>query len=491
MAKDIVERYAVFHARDLLAMRDPRTQEAQWFTNRPRFYTHAADVIAPLGQVFALTNHINHSWTSNPEVVWHDTARPLRSTSVGDVIVSHLDGTAWLVMPVGLRPLGSHESKGTGKPYFPFGIGRIMDYTELWRRYTEEIPLLAEQVTLPLALPCRHPALSHLEGRYPVEDRLPPWWQDCLKALTRRCPCLEPLLSATSREEFRRGSLDQQRWKAWRDTSCRLSGEAQRPTPCWHDAGPGLSRLLTAVLAAGERPVWLDRFVGRGTKDLPRELDLVITAHPAWWLNMANGRNWFSCMGTGPDRDLRLPGNWYDTGVVLAALVERGGDCWASEVLIARTTLRVATEDHLPVPGEQEISQTPGERPVQRVVLGRVYHNDHTAACTLLSTLEDLFEAHRLPWGCIAGSATAEMILDGSLGALDIGREPRQAAGFPYWLPADIERPAMEGQVAYLERDEQGGSGGSSKGSWTFPSFGIHACQRLRPALPSLPSDHD
>jgi hypothetical protein len=489
MEKEV--RYAVFHARDPIAMRDPQAQEAQWSTNRPRFYTHVADVVAPLGQVFALTNHIDHSWKSNHQVVWHEAAHPLRSTSVGDVIVSHLDGTAWLVMPIGLYPLWSHDTKETNKPYFPFGLWRVMDYTDVFRRYTEEIPLLAKQVTLPLALPCRHPALSQLEGRYPVEDRLPPWWQACIGAHARQCPCLEPLLRATSREEFRRGSLDQQRWKAWRSTSCRLNGEAQRPTPCWHHAGPSLSRLLAAVLPAGERPVWLDRYVGRGAKDLPRELDLVISADLAWWLNMGNGRNWLSCMGTGPDRDLRLPGNWYDTGAALAALVERGGDCWAPGALIARTTLRVATEDYLPVPVEQQVSQTLGERLTQRVVLGRVYHNDHTAACTLLSTLVELFEAHRLPWGCIAGTTTAEMALDGSLGALDIAREPQQASGFSYWLPAVIERPALEGQVAYLERDEQGGSGGSSKGSWTFPSFGIHACQRLRPALPSLPSDHD
>ncbi len=352
------------------------------------------------------------------------------------------------------------------------------------------MPLLAAQVTLPLTLPCRHPALSQLEGRYPVEDRLPPWWESCIKALTRQCPCLEPLLRATSREEFRHGSLDQQRWKSWRNTACRLSGEAQRLTPCWHHAGPSLSRMLAAVLPAGERPVWLDRYIGRGAKEMPPELDLVITAHPAWWLNMANGRNWFSCMGTGPDRDLRLPGNWYDTGVALAALVERGGDCWAPGALIARTTVRVVTEDLLAL-DEQEVSQTPSDHPLQRVVLGRVYHNDHTVACTLLSTLVDLFEAHRLPWGCIAGTTTAEMILGGSLGALDIASEPHQASGFPYWLPADIERPALEGQVAYLEPDEQAGRGGSSKGNWTSPSFGIHACQRPRPALPSLPSDYD
>jgi hypothetical protein len=122
-------------------------------------------------------------------------------------------------------------------------------------------------------------------------------------------------------------------------------------------------------------------------------------------------------------------------------------------------------------------------------VLGRVYHNDHTSACTLPSTLVDLFEKHQLPWGCIAGTTTAELCLDGSLGALDIGRVPHQASGVPYWLPVEIERPALEGQVAYLERDEQEGNAGS-KGSWTYPSFGIHTCQRPTSALPTPRNDH-
>jgi hypothetical protein len=493
------QRYAVFHAHDLRTMMRPQARAATWYTDRPRAYTHVADVEARLSQVFQLTNHIDHAWTSNPQVVWAAAGRPLRSTSVGDILLCHQDGRAWLVMPVGLEELppgsggqGSGESAaGSSHPapttqrtsHFPFGLARVVDYTELWRRYTEEIPLLAQQVTLPMALPCRHPALSQLEGRYPVEDRLPPWWEGCVDALARRCPCLEPLLRATSREEFRRGSIDQQRWRAWRRGSCRQTGEAQRPTPCWTHAGPGLSRLLAEVLATDERPRWLDRFVARGAKELPPDLDLVVTAHLSWWLNMANGRNWFSCMGTGPDRDLRLPGNWYDPGVALAALVARGDDCWTPGALIARTTLRVVTDD-LPASGETDAS----ERPTQRVVLGRVYHNDLTSACALLSSLIALFEDHRLPWGCIAGTTTAELALDGSLGALDLAREPHQASGVPYWLPADIERPALEGQVAYLERGAQENAG-SSGGRWTYPSFGVHACQRRTPAPTASSSD--
>ncbi len=97
------QRYAVYHANDLLAMLMP--QASSWYEDRSRSFTHVADVVAPLEQVFALTNHIDHSWTSNSEVVWHATNAPLRSTSVGDVIVAYESGQAWLVIPIGLQQL--------------------------------------------------------------------------------------------------------------------------------------------------------------------------------------------------------------------------------------------------------------------------------------------------------------------------------------------------------------------------------------------------
>ncbi len=97
------QRYAVYHANDLSAMAEPLT--TRWHEDRSHYYNHVADVAAPLAQVFALTNHIDHPWISNPEVVWYTTEIPLRSTSVGNVIVSYESGQAWLVMPVGLQEL--------------------------------------------------------------------------------------------------------------------------------------------------------------------------------------------------------------------------------------------------------------------------------------------------------------------------------------------------------------------------------------------------
>ena len=106
------ERYSVYHANDLHAMIAP--QGEHWHTGRSSHYTHVADVEAPLGQVFTLTNHIDHPWTDNPEVVWH-IAAPVRSTSVGDVIVSLQSSQAWLVMPFGLQELAPDHDSAAGE----------------------------------------------------------------------------------------------------------------------------------------------------------------------------------------------------------------------------------------------------------------------------------------------------------------------------------------------------------------------------------------
>src|SRR5712691_5143897 len=91
-------RFAVYHVRDIWAMLSPR--EDRWLLNQALHYRHVADVQAQqLEQVFALTNHQEESWTSHQEIVWHATDAPVRSTSIGDVIVSSQTGQAWLVMP--------------------------------------------------------------------------------------------------------------------------------------------------------------------------------------------------------------------------------------------------------------------------------------------------------------------------------------------------------------------------------------------------------
>ena len=484
------QRYAVYHANDVLEINLPPAM--RWYADKSSYYTHVADVVAPLEQIFTLTNHIDHPWTDNPEVVWLATSR-IRSTSVGDVIVSSESGKAWLVMPIGLQELppllGMHPghthtadapSVKQHKLHAPFGLSQVANYEEVSRRYVIAIPDLAQEAPLPPALPARHPLLAQLEGRYAVQDHLPPWWEGCMEVLTTACPCLNPLLSSTSQEEFRRGSIDQRRWKSWRNEQCQLT-ECRKPVPCWRGRGPSLHRIMARVLPEERRKVWLDRFVDRGDKDMSLDLDLVITSDPAWWLNMGNGRGWFSHAGTGPLRDQRLFGNWYDTGVVLAALVARGADCWTPDCLIASTTVRLVIDN---LTGAVASSDTTSSS--LRVVLGRVYHNDLTSAWNLLLSLATLFEQHKLSWGCIAGTNTSQFAQDGSLGELAIEEEARKALGVPYWLPEATERPALEGQVAYLESDER-----ASGGSWTYPLFSVNACQLLDPISNSIAQSND
>jgi hypothetical protein len=484
------QRYAVYHANDVLETNLPPAM--RWYADKAMYYTHVADVVATLEQVFSLTNHIDHPWTDNPEVVWLATSR-IRSTSVGDIIVSSESGQAWLVMPIGVQELPPLEGMYPGHVHIPgaaskkhhalhapFGLSPVANHEEVLRRYVSAIPDLAQEAPLPQTLPARHSLLVQLEGRYALQDHLPPWWHGCVESLTTTCPCLEPLVRPLSQEEFRHGSIDQRRWKPWRNAECQLT-EGQKPVPCWKLRGPGLYRIMAGVLPAESRQIWLDRFVNRGDKDIPLDLDLVITSDPAWWLIMGNGRGWYSCAGTGPLRDPRIIGNWYDTGVVLASLVVRGADCWTPDCLIARTTVRLVIDNNTDSASKNDTTESS-----LRIVLGRVYHNDLTSACNLLVSLAALFEQHGLSWGCIAGTNTAQFAQDGSLGELAIEGETRKALGVPYWLPEATECPALEGQVTYLESDEL-----ASGGSWTYPLFSVYACQLLDPITHPIAQSND
>jgi hypothetical protein len=362
----------------------------------------------------------------------------------------------------------------------PFGLSQVANYEEVSLRYISDIPDLAQEAPLPHMLPTRHPLLAQLEGRYAMQDGLPPWWEGCMEVLTAACPCLDTLMRSLSQEEFRRGSIDQQRWKRWRTAGCQLT-EEHKPVPCQKRRGPGLYWIMAGALPAQSSKAWLDRLVNRGDKDMPLELDLVITSDLAWWLNMGNGRGWSSCAGTVTTRDPRLIGNWYDTGVVLAAVVARGTDCWTPDCLIARTTVRLVIDNTI-----GSVSTNDTAESSLRVVLGQVYHNDLTSACNLLVSLATLFELHGLSWGYIAGTNTAQFAQDGSLGELAIEEEARKALGVPYWLPAATERPALEGQVAYLESNEL-----ASGGSWTYPLFSVYACQLLDPIINPLAQSND
>jgi hypothetical protein len=97
-------RYAVYHALDPMQM--ILCDATRWVANRDTHYRHVAEVDipseeGPLNQIFRLTNHFDEAWTRNSEVAWFATDPPVRSTSVGDVIVCEHTEQAWMVIPYG------------------------------------------------------------------------------------------------------------------------------------------------------------------------------------------------------------------------------------------------------------------------------------------------------------------------------------------------------------------------------------------------------
>ena len=361
------------------------------------------------------------------------------------------------------------------QPYsqFPFGLSKVESYEDTCLRYAAEAPMLSEKDPLPSSLPFRHPVLQRLEGTFPVQDAIPAWWQECVDALAQECPCIEPLLREMSREEFRRGSIEQARWKTWRALPCQHAGE-QHAVSCWRQYGPSLHWIMEKVLPADEqKKTWMDQFVSRGSKDVPQDLDLVLTSAPAWWLNMSNGRGWYSCMGSGDNRDPRMLGNWYDTGVLLAALVQREADCWSPESLIARTTVRLVWDRY---GFRDEDGALPVLPPARRLAVGRVYHNDLTSAYNLLVQLAQLFEARGHGWGCIVGTNTAQYARSGLLGPVRVEGAARRALGVVFWRPEDIEAPYLDGEAYYRELDQR-----EQDGFWAYPSLSLHPCRLHSP----------
>ena len=91
--------YAVFHVKD--------AKLTFGFGPHPKF-PDDYDLIAvvgseTLGDVFRITNHIDHPWTENEEVVFAD--EKVRSTSVGDVVLDDNKGY-WRCEPIGWKKIG-------------------------------------------------------------------------------------------------------------------------------------------------------------------------------------------------------------------------------------------------------------------------------------------------------------------------------------------------------------------------------------------------
>ena len=92
-------KFKVYHAKNMPSL----------FGSYPDFNMDNYEEVATaeaidVDHVFNLTNHIDHDWTTNPEVL--SSNGNCRSTSVGDIVVNTEYGKAWRCMPYGWATVG-------------------------------------------------------------------------------------------------------------------------------------------------------------------------------------------------------------------------------------------------------------------------------------------------------------------------------------------------------------------------------------------------
>ena len=96
----MLKKYLVYHCINEAEM---FREDAQLWQAADQNYQLVAEVeAAGLAEVFRLTNHIDYDWIENAGVRLC-SSRPVRSTSVGDVIT--LGDSAWLVTGSGFVQL--------------------------------------------------------------------------------------------------------------------------------------------------------------------------------------------------------------------------------------------------------------------------------------------------------------------------------------------------------------------------------------------------
>ncbi|WP_376795027.1 hypothetical protein [Thermogemmatispora sp.] len=107
--------FQVYQSVDLEAMWDVSTGVQRWRSPlRHQFYREVALLKAegdsPLEEAFRLTNHVEEPWQRSRKILWYARDGPLRSTSVGDIIVSLSSGAAWVVDHVGFQVIAEEDA---------------------------------------------------------------------------------------------------------------------------------------------------------------------------------------------------------------------------------------------------------------------------------------------------------------------------------------------------------------------------------------------
>jgi hypothetical protein len=291
-------------------------------------------------------------------------------------------------------------------------------------QYAVLAPSLSDYYPLPEVLPLHHPLLQQLSGTYPVQDAPAPWWPLCVAQVD---PLLRPLLAGLSVEEYRQGTIAEERWRAFKQ-------DHEDAWPARLPKSPKITRLLEAT-------DWASLFTNRGPAETPHDLDLVVSTHPAYFINMSNGAGWTSCQHYRKGGDsCCLPGNFYDTGVAVTMLLPRGADVWEPGCVLARTTLRAFVDDD----------------GCDIAAIGQVYHNNHTSALWLLAHLARLLDERGCDWSVVSSTNTANYALSSQLGETLRRRAGPHATvyGMPFWLPYEWFPPYLDGELEIDERRE-------------------------------------
>ncbi|MBO0781828.1 MAG: hypothetical protein J2P37_23670, partial [Ktedonobacteraceae bacterium] len=303
-----------------------------------------------------------------------------------------------------------------------FPYGQYVVDPMVRQRYQQAAPQLAERYALPTSLPRHHFLLQRVCRLWQVSDAPAPWWPDFLTSLEDLPEAARSLLRDLSTQEFRSGTIQEQRWRHVQQ-HCGGSLQGQPLT------SPKLTHLL-------EDTCWNWCFQQRGPQETPTQFDLVLSCAPEYVLNMSNGAGWQSCMhaARGSCKD-QLPGNFYDTGVAVALLLPQGASIWEEQVVIARTTLRVVRDLSTNEP---------------LIALGRMYQNNLTAATLFLQQLIMHLEQAQLRWGCITMTNTHSLLMHGAMGKAyqQFFWQECATQGEAFWLPQQWQLPYIDGGLS-------------------------------------------
>jgi len=101
--------FHVYHSTDLAALLDPAIGKQRWQgPGREQYYREVAIIKVPrsehqLEEVYCLSSDFDWNRTHHRDLAWVQESKPVRSTSVGDIIVSLLSGTAWIKRNIGFQ----------------------------------------------------------------------------------------------------------------------------------------------------------------------------------------------------------------------------------------------------------------------------------------------------------------------------------------------------------------------------------------------------